>query len=144
MNGSKIDEFTDDIISAYYDANLFSPSAHQTFKCAQRPGFNAKCQEFSGAEGQNKHRFGFCINCHKQHPIGCNGDEQSGDDDQDSDASIGIGLQTQETLSFLLQNSSLSRGAGAGFGPFFAPGEGECYPDTLPRPIKAWVYVSLD
>ena len=58
----------DALVSVFYDTGLFEENTHQTYDCSQHAGFNAVCVEKHG-QGNNKHRFGFCINCFSQHPI---------------------------------------------------------------------------
>ena len=67
----------------------------------QNPGFNVVCA------GNNKARWGYCLNCAGQ---------ECENDDGDSDAAIGIGLSGQST----------SPEMGAGWTEYFADGPGQC------------------
>ena len=83
----------------------------------QNPGFNVECN------GNNKARWGYCVNCANQN---CQLDKGN-----DADASIGIGLKGEGTDTEM----------GAGWTEYFASGAGTC--DANSKTFKrTWVSVS--
>ena len=84
----------------------------------QNPGFNVECN------GNNKARWGYCVNCENQ--------DCQLDDGDDADASIGIGLQGQSTSGEM----------GAGWTEYFASGKGTCDPNSKAFK-KIWVSVAM-